>query len=242
MGKLRQVLDELEVKFYVFGVSLRFEYAKHKLYNFARVEGLLHEGEHAIAHRPQIEKILHEGLDKRQLTDHEIDVAPNFRINGHRSEKGQDLRQEEQRGADRSSHFMRNCRRERLGVLSLLSLLEVLLGEDARLHLFGGVAHEDNDCLLALVSLLLDFNREKPVVEIFNHGFALASHQGELHVRLAPTYLLVKALLIGRIEDDLLPYDVLDRLVFVHLLDPIDHFLRVIDAAVHEQVHVKVCE
>ena len=123
MGKLRQVLDELEVKFYVFGVSLRFEYAEHKFYNFARVEGLLHEGEHAITHRPQIEKVLHEGLDKRQLTDHEIDVARNFRINGHRSEKRQDLRQEEQRGADRSSHLMRDCRRERFGVLSFLSLL-----------------------------------------------------------------------------------------------------------------------
>ena len=82
MRKLRQITNKLEVKFDVFGVSLWLKYAKHELYNFTWVEGLLDEGKHAITHCPQIEKILYEGLDKRQLTNHEVYVAPNFRING----------------------------------------------------------------------------------------------------------------------------------------------------------------
>ena len=137
---------------------------------------------------------------------------------------------------------MRDCRRERLGMLRFLSLLQVLLGQNTRFYLFCGVAHEDNDCLLALISLLLDFNREKPVVKIFNHGLAFASHQRVVRIRLDPAYLLVKAFLIWRIENNLLPDDILDRLVLVHLLDPVYHFIRVIDATIHEQIHIKVCE
>ena len=86
-SRFSQVLNQLKFKLDVLGICLGFENAKDKFYYFARAERLLHEGKHSIAHCPQVEQILHKGLYEGQLTDHELDVALDFRVDGHWIEK-----------------------------------------------------------------------------------------------------------------------------------------------------------
>lgn len=74
---------------------MRLENVYDELDDFPRVEWLANEREDAVAHRPQVEQVLHERLQERQLADNELDIADDFGVDVGSDEHLQDLLHEE---------------------------------------------------------------------------------------------------------------------------------------------------